>query len=91
MFEGIHEGGAEGGEGGVGRDLKGFQGEGGVRGVDYQGPAEGGGRGGRWIHYQELQIWRRGKLHTYQPTTETSLSSICPAENCGTLWHKATT
>ena len=31
------------------------------------------------------------KLYTYQPTTETSLNSICPAENCGTLWHKATT
>ena len=36
-------------------------------------------------HYQELQIWLRCKLHAYQPTTETSLSSICPAENCGTL------
>ena len=89
MFEGIHEGGAEGGEGGVGRDLKGFQGEGGVRGVDYQGRAEGGGRGGCWIHLRTSNM-AAGQT-TYQPTTETSLSSICPAENCGTLWHKATT
>ena len=43
------------------------------------------GTGGGWIHYQELQIWRLGTLQTNQPTTETSLSSICPAENCGTL------
>ena len=50
-----------------------------------------GGIWGGWIHYQELQIWLRCKLHAYQLTTETSQSSICPAENCGTLWHKATT
>ena len=48
------------------------------------------GTGGGWIHCQELQIWLWCKLHAYQLTTETSQSSICPAENCGTLWHKAT-
>ena len=56
----------------------------------YEGGSKEGERGG-WIHYQELQIWWLGILHTYQPTTETSLSFICLAENCGTLWHKATT
>ena len=50
-----------------------------------------GGIWGGWIHYQELQIWLRCKLHAYQLTTETSQSSICPAENGATLWHKATT